>query len=163
MKIGLLSDTHGNAARTLEAIRLLGQHSLSAVLHAGDIGSPEIIRMLDAWPVHLVMGNVDVWVEADLKSALLPHHHWHGAAADIVIGERRIAMHHGHKPGPLAAAIASGEFHLVVTGHTHRAESRRAGKTLVVNPGALHRTSAPSVAVVDLFQLQATIYPLRPE
>ena len=38
MKIGLISDTHGQRTRTAQAIRLLQAAGVEAVLHAGDVG-----------------------------------------------------------------------------------------------------------------------------
>ena len=36
------------------------------------------------------------------------------------------------------------------TGHTHQADDRRQGRTRLINPGAVHRSATPSLAVLDL-------------
>jgi predicted phosphodiesterase len=48
----------------------------------------------------------------------------------------------------------------VCYGHTHKAEFHRVGKTLVLNPGALHRATPHSLAVVDLDTLDVVIVPV---
>src|SRR5712675_484552 len=61
--IGLISDTHGLLRR--EAVRALEGAEL--IIHAGDIGKPEIIGALEAIaPVIAVRGNVDTeaWASA---------------------------------------------------------------------------------------------------
>jgi len=44
----------------------------------------------------------------------------------------------------------SGRYDYLFYGHTHAAEQHYAGRTLVVNPGALHRVRVKSCLVVDL-------------
>src|SRR5215467_2921657 len=56
MIVGVISDTHGLLRP--EAVELL--HSSEHILHAGDIGSPEIIPALEKIaPVTAIRGNVD--------------------------------------------------------------------------------------------------------
>src|SRR5262249_26664115 len=57
--------------------------------------------------------------------------------------------------------IASGAWDLVCYGHTHVAELHRAGRTLVLNPGALFRASPHTLAVVDLVTLTARHIPVE--
>ena len=38
MRIGVISDTHGQVANTLAAVRMLESLEVQAVLHCGDIG-----------------------------------------------------------------------------------------------------------------------------
>jgi putative phosphoesterase len=157
MLIGIISDSHGHTHRTLSALRLLGEFNIEALLHCGDIGSPVIPSLIEC-PAHFVLGNVDE-TEADelLAACRDAGHELHGLMADLTIGARRIAATHGHHGKLLRAAVAGGEFDLVCYGHTHQAEKRRAGKTLVLNPGALYRANPPTCAVVDLASMTAEI------
>jgi predicted phosphodiesterase len=61
----------------------------------------------------------------------------------------QVAVTHGDVSGQLRTLIGSQEFDLVVTGHTHVASDHREGRTRVINPGAVHRSAAPSVAILD--------------
>lgn len=154
MKIGIVSDTHGHVARTKAAASLLAQANVEAVLHCGDIGSAEVIRQLYDWPGHFVVGNVDQGIENELADAMSQQQTWHGEFADFVLHERRIAIAHGHDRKRLESCLASDVYDLVCCGHTHQAQQRRVGNTLLLNPGALYRSAAPSCAVVDLATLE---------
>jgi len=61
MKIGILSDTHGNVTRTREALKILARHNVGAIVHCGDIGSMQCLMLLaeSAPRVYAVAGNTD--------------------------------------------------------------------------------------------------------
>jgi predicted phosphodiesterase len=71
-----------------------------------------------------------------------------------------VAFLHGHDITLLRHTIYSGQFDLVCHGHTHAFYSAFEGRTLVLNPGALARTSRPSLAIVDLASLEVTEVPV---
>jgi uncharacterized protein len=50
----------------------------------------------------------------------------------------------------LRTTIQSSCWNLVCYGHTHVFSSEYQGSTLVLNPGALGRSTRPSMAVVEL-------------
>lgn len=155
MRIGILSDTHGRVDRTRQAVRMLESLEVSAVLHCGDIGSADIIRLLSVWPCHFVFGNVDS--PGLLREAILAAGQTcHGRFGTLELENCKIALLHGDDERRLRQCIAGGEWHLVCHGHTHTAEVRASGGTLVVNPGALHRSERPSLAIVDLPSLRVT-------
>lgn len=68
MKVGVISDTHGLLRP--EAITAL--EGCEAIIHAGDIGSQNIVEQLSAIaPLHIVRGNNDQDAEwADRKSVV---------------------------------------------------------------------------------------------
>ena len=154
--IGVVSDTHGHVAYTRQAGQMLSALEVEAVLHCGDIGSPEIVPLFAAWPTHFVFGNVDYDV-AELERAILAAgQHCHGRFGRFELAGRQIALVHGDDFAALASAVEGGELDLVCTGHTHIARQQRVGKTLVVNPGALYRAQPHTLAIVDLEKLEAT-------
>lgn len=118
MKLGILSDTH-NLLRpqVLSALR-----GVDAILHAGDVSRPDILRQLeDIAPVHAVRGNNDRnWAEP------LPMNR------DFALGGVLIYMTHRRQdlPGDLRP------YDLVLTGHSHRWAEVRQGHTLFLNPGS---------------------------
>jgi uncharacterized protein len=69
MLIGVVSDSHGRVEYTLAAVRMLESLDVAAVLHCGDIGSAEIVRLFAPWPTHFVFGNVD-YNEGELTNAI---------------------------------------------------------------------------------------------
>lgn len=137
-RIGLISDTHGLLRP--EAIEALQGAEL--ILHAGDVGQPEILSALRAIaPVVAIRGNVDggAWASA------LP------ATEAIETESAFIYMLHDVK-GLDLDPVAAG-FQIVVSGHSHKpGRSLRSG-VLYINPGSAgpERFSLPTtVARLDL-------------
>jgi putative phosphoesterase len=158
MKIGVLSDSHGNVAAVQRAIRILESMQVSLIIHCGDIG-PNVISALAGLPTHFVPGNVD---DLDrLREAIVdPLHTLHEQVGTLEIEGRRVAFLHGDDVQLLRHTIHSGHSDLVCHGHTHAFSRGFEGRTLVLNPGALTRTGRPSLAVVDLPSLEVTEIPL---
>jgi putative phosphoesterase len=155
-RIGLLSDSHGRAAITRQAVNLLLDHGAGLLIHLGDVGSPAVLdALLAAAPgqtapveAHVVFGNTD----ADAAD-LARYAQAIGLQVDHPVGEltveaQRLVFMHGHDGLAMAAALAQGAAWLC-HGHTHRACDRRDGRTRVINPGALFRAATPSVALLD--------------
>lgn len=122
--IGLISDTH-NLVRPDVHTALAG---VSRILHAGDVGDPEILLELNLIaPVTAVYGNTDDRFELTLPGAI-----------DIVIDGVRIHVSHGHELGsPKPAQLAEAyDADVIVYGHTHIQLIERVGAKLMINPGA---------------------------
>ncbi len=123
--VGLISDTHG----LLRASAVDALEGVALILHAGDVGSRDILIELAAVaPVQAVYGNVD-----DPWSPDLDAHRW------LSVEGWRIHVSHGHevrRPEPAILLHRYPDADIVVFGHTHRALVHRAGGRLVVNPGA---------------------------
>jgi putative phosphoesterase len=118
--IGLISDTHG----LLRPEALAGLRGSDVLIHAGDIGKPEILDELSRLaPLTVVRGNNDTaaWA-ADLpETATL----WIGA----------VAIHVLHDLALLAPDAAAG-CRVVVAGHSHRPAIAEENGVLYVNPGS---------------------------
>jgi hypothetical protein len=121
MIIGLISDTHGLLRP--EALRALEGSDL--IVHAGDVGSRDIIDRLQAVaPVFAVRGNIDSapWAQ-ELPATLTVNAEKHSI---YVIHE----VSH-LKPGPELNGIDT-----VVSGHSHKPGSRDKEGVLYINPGS---------------------------
>ena len=138
--LGLISDTHGLLRE--EALRALrGSH---LIIHAGDVGEPEIIEQLaQIAPVVAVRGNIDTGP-------------WALALPETVVvdcGPIRIYVLHDVNALDLKPAVAG--FHIILSGHSHKpAQSERDG-VLYLNPGSAgpRRFSLPvTVGKLDLNQ-----------
>ena len=120
-QIGLISDTHG----LLRAEALLALRGSDLIVHAGDVGDPEILKKLrELAPVVAVRGNIDneVWARA------LP------VTAVAEAGPVQIYVLHDVNALDLDPAAAG--FHVVVSGHSHKlGRSERSG-VLYINPGS---------------------------
>ncbi len=120
-RIGLISDTHGLLRKeALEALR-----GSELIIHAGDVGKPEILEELrKIAPVVAVRGNVDKEPLAlDLPETTV-------AEAGAVL----IYVLHDVKTLDLNPR-ASG-FQIVVSGHSHKPEKTERDSVLYVNPGS---------------------------
>jgi len=156
-RLAVVSDTHGDVPRTRAAIYMLESLDVECVLHCGDIGTPAIVELFAPWPTHFVLGNTD-YDSAPLAASMRDdNQEFHETFGDLRLGGCRIAMLHGDDGRRLDATIASGQWDLVCHGHTHCMLEERVGKTLVLNPGALHRAKPHSFAIVELPKLRVTM------
>jgi len=120
-RIGLISDTHG--LMRSEAVSAL--QGVELILHAGDIGKPQILEQLQAIaPVLAVRGNNDQgeWAEA------VPEHQL------VEVETGLIYVLHDVKAldlDPTAAGIQA-----VISGHSHRSSVQERAGVLFVNPGS---------------------------
>jgi putative phosphoesterase len=119
--IGLISDTHGLLRE--EAVRALRGAEL--IVHAGDVGKPEIIEALRRLaPVVAVRGNVD---KGDWALAL---------PATAVAEAGPVKMYVLHDVNELDMEPTAADFDVVVSGHSHKfGRSERSG-VLYINPGS---------------------------
>jgi len=155
MLVGVISDTHGDVSATWAAVRMFQSVGVARLLHCGDIGSGEIVRLLADWPTAYVLGNTDR--PADLAAAIeTAGQTCHGQFGQVEWERRRIAFLHGDDSRRLDQTVRSGTWDLVCCGHTHVAATYRRGPTTVLNPGAVARTAEPTVALVSLPSLQIT-------
>jgi hypothetical protein len=158
MKLGVISDTHGEVWAVERAMRALQSMRVGLAIHCGDIGV-EVIPLLQGLPTHFVSGNMDDPIR--MREVITdPDHTLHAGLGTIEVEGRRVAFLHGDDVKLLHHTIHSGHWDLVCYGHTHAFSNSFEGATLVLNPGAVGRTSRPSLAVVDLPSLDVTEVPL---
>ncbi len=148
--IGILADTHNHVKRTQAGVRVLQEQGAEVLVHCGDLASPEIVEICAVLPLYFVFGNHDADSAADLKQAAKKHGstclEWGG---QFEHRGKRIAVVHGHMTIDLRPLLESEPDYLL-TGHTHTARDWQSGPTRRINPGALFRTSEPSVALLDV-------------
>ncbi|MDO5096562.1 MAG: phosphodiesterase [Peptostreptococcaceae bacterium] len=159
MKIGFLSDTHGNASSFEKAMQLM--HDADIIIHCGDVlpkyygrleNDKEVqelaarIKKMDN--IYLVKGNGD---EKEHEEWL--GHKFHSPALKLQFGDYRIFASHGHYYSRMALLLKAQEedCNIVCYGHTHVKELDSDDKILVLNPGsvALPRDGSPSCAILE--------------
>jgi putative phosphoesterase len=149
MRIGILSDTHDHLKRTARAVALLKAEGAEALIHCGDLTTPDIVYQCAELPSTFVLGNND-FDEAGLRAAIeLIGGVFLGQGGEVTLGDRRIAVTHGDSTRELRRLTAEGPDYLFF-GHTHQSADRRDGPTRLINPGALHRARVWTVAMLDL-------------
>ncbi|HKM17699.1 MAG: metallophosphoesterase family protein [Firmicutes bacterium] len=120
-KIGVISDTHGLLRP--EILGLFAQTDL--IVHAGDIGRPEVLSDLNAIaPTKAVLGNVDSpYYFPKLKTAECFH-----AAG------RRIYLLHNRSY--LAVDPLEHQIELMIFGHSHTPLLEKVNGVIYFNPGS---------------------------
>lgn len=161
MKLGVISDTHGNVKQTTIALNAFMEQDVSRIIHCGDIGTPSVVRLFSSIATDFVFGNSDPCTET-LRKAIQSQgqtcFNWFGK---LELDGRRIAFMHGHDLQKFDDELNSEYWDLLCFGHTHIAELRLVGKTLLLNPGAIHRSPTPSIAIVDLETMNVSTIPLK--
>jgi len=129
MKIGVISDTHSKMHTRVFDLFVGVDH----ILHAGDIGKPEIITELRGIaPVTAVYGNVDsfplvsqfperVVLTFEGRKILMTH-----IVDDRTAQGIRLLIHSTNEP----------EISVIIYGHTHEARIEVAENVLLFNPGS---------------------------
>jgi uncharacterized protein len=119
--IGILSDTHG-LLRPFVLDRLKG---CDLILHAGDIGSPDILELLQRTaPVKAVRGNTDT------GAAL------HELPSDIIVEIDKVFVYMMHDIASMDIDPAAAGISVVVSGHSHVPRIEQRNGIFYVNPGS---------------------------
>jgi putative phosphoesterase len=119
--LGVISDTHGLLRpKAVEALR-----GSDRILHAGDIGAPEILEALaKIAPVTAVRGNVDTasWARA------LPE--------TEVVEASGMSIYILHDRSQLDLKPEAAGFRVVIYGHSHQPKIEEKNGVLYFNPGS---------------------------
>jgi putative phosphoesterase len=150
VRLGIISDTHGLLRPQVFDVFKEVDH----ILHAGDLGPPEILTELEAIaPVTAVYGNTDGW---DLR-ARLPQ------VASIRLDGFDIVVTHGDQlgsPTPEKLNAAFPDAEIIVFGHTHRPLLTLVDVVVtVMNPGGAGPQRFDLLPSVGIMELEAGIPP----
>jgi putative phosphoesterase len=168
-KIGIISDTHDNLPAVDAALERLEKMGVRLLLHAGDIVAPFTLRRIlsRGFEFRGVFGNNDGELlllsrVARDQGAVLTHQ----PLVTDVEGLRAVVLHGlsglEETKSFVTALAKSGEYDLVVYGHTHEVDVRKVGRTLIVNPGEAcgYLTGKKSFAVLDAERMEVEIVTL---
>ena len=145
MKVGIMSDSHGNTMAIDAALRQAGR--VDHWIHAGDcISDAEYLQLASDTAVTMVAGNCD-WPGTSVPGEAL-----------VELGGHRIFLTHGHLYGvrytieALQEAAAERGADVAVYGHTHVADITP-GAVLVLNPGSVARPRDEALGSFLLLEL----------
>lgn len=152
MRIGVISDTHG----LLRPEALDALTGVEHIIHAGDIGSPDIVpRLREIAPVTAIRGNVDrqPW------AVLFPE------TVTVMLATRSI--HVLHDLAELDLDPSERAIDIVASGHSHRPKADTVDGVLYLNPGSAgpRRFRLPiTLATIDLTHaaIRPVIHELNP-
>lgn len=155
MKLLVISDSHDNIVRLRHVLGFAKELRANAVIHCGDWNTPLAVSEVakSGLKIYGVLGNADIdprmgqmlfevceEFDEDFLKLNLP-------AGRHGLDDKKIGIH--HYPTGLNDAILSQEYDVLFAGHTHQKKIEKYRKTMIVNPGALHRVTTPSFAVYN--------------
>ncbi|MFL5328116.1 MAG: metallophosphoesterase family protein [Gemmataceae bacterium] len=150
MKLGILSDSHDRVERIELALAEFQKRGVERLIHCGDITGPTTVYAFAGWTVDFTLGNCDWDPDALDKSIREMGGTLHPEFGDLELAGKRIAWTHSHNAMLFRRLEHSDDYDYLFYGHTHVAEQHITGRTLVMNPGALHRVRDKQCAVLDL-------------
>ncbi len=149
-RIGLLSDTHG----LLDERVLHHFATCDEVWHAGDWGSMDVVRRLQAFkPVRGVWGNID---GQDIRQLFPRHNRFRCEEVDVWM------THIGGYPGRYDRSVMPAIFQqppkLFISGHSHilKVKYDRTLDLLHINPGAAGRYGFHLVQTLVRFEIDGS-------
>ena len=136
--IGLISDTHGLIRP--EALKALA--GVELIVHAGDIGKPEVLDRLQAIaPLAAIRGNNDTAPWAQHIPEIL----------DLHVKDRTIRVIHNVRDSE--PNLRPAGIDVIISGHSHKPSVETRDNVLFVNPGSAgpRRFKLPvTVGLLDL-------------
>jgi hypothetical protein len=156
MLVGIISDTHDDTTVIRKAVDYFNAEKVSHVIHAGDITSPftfEIFRDLKSKFTGIFGNNDGDKLLLTEKSGGNIHNQPHF----ITIGGKKIVIM--HEPDLVSALAHSGDFNIIIYGHTHRPVVKNVKDTLIINPGKAARLykGESTLALLNTAKMEARI------
>jgi putative phosphoesterase len=144
VRLGIISDTHGTLPNEVFDVFKEVDH----IVHAGDIGSLEILTELEAVaPVTAVFGNTDGFPLRE-RVPQVARAEFEGLYLRVTHGDQF------GTPTPEGLVKAFPDADIIVFGHTHRPVLSLLDKTItVMNPGSASHPRGdgpPSVGIMEL-------------
>ena len=143
MNIAVFSDTHGNTAKMLQAVR---SSRPDVLIHLGDYDRDTKVLRRDfpEIPLYSVCGNCDYGSAEPLWGV-------------VSLGPVKAFLTHGHlynvdwNVDSLVYAAQEQGCRLALYGHTHRPDNQEIGGVKVVNPGTAGAGRSLTWALITIF------------
>ncbi len=153
MRLGILSDTHDRLPFIEKAVKAFNDAGVDLAIHLGDYCAPFSLRPLEELQVDWigVFGNNDGEILGLLKAS---DGRIKNGNLSLEMEGKRIFVDHVN---PLRSSlISSGDFDLILYGHTHTLEVYEKNGCLCVNPGEVcgYLTNRHTVVCLDLDNLK---------
>ena len=170
MKIAVISDTHDHMNNILEAVSIINERSVDALIHCGDFVAPFVKIWFDNLNDSIkknffgVFGNNDgerLFLKQNLGQICQFPQNGHELLLEL--GGKRIFVSHMPQQKTIEALTHSGKFDIILTGHTHAMRNEKyENGVLVVNPGELcgYLTGKSTFAIIDTDKMESEIIEL---
>lgn len=150
--LGVISDTHGDAAATSRAVDEFLRRGVERIVHCGDVGTPKILEVFRPIPTDFVAGNCDgPWRTAFETEIPKIGGRFFGKNGQLDWNGRKIFFtHDGNIENRVENEAFSELWDLICCGHTHKFQLLKYKATKILNPGAIQaRFEQPCCCVVD--------------
>ena len=165
--LGVIADTHvPDRRKTLDprALEILRSREIQAILHAGDVSAPWVLKTLEQIaPVYAVRGNRDwLWLP-ELPMQRIMHFagvtvamtHGHGGWLRYFLDKSYYTLH-GYRHERILPRLLAGfrQANVIVFGHGHLPLNEWIDGRLMFNPGSPHfpsgKKAAPSLGFLHI-------------
>jgi len=151
MKIGVMSNSHGNIEYVRKASEYMMDEEVEYIIHLGD--DYHDARILDILPANVI--KVPGVYEALYQDASVPNRLVKDIAGLKILITHTKDSHRQDMPGDKIPEeyIVSRQVDMVLFGHSHAFSARVEGGILMVNPGHLKtedKTGEATLAILDI-------------
>jgi putative phosphoesterase len=163
MMLGVMSDSHDHLGNISKAVAAFTERRIAALIHGGDLCSPFVFRELEKLKgicprMYAVFGNNDgdrVLLTEKGRGFCT----FRDGALTLELAGRRIAVM--HYPDVAESLYRSGDFDLVIYGHSHQVRVEGSDRILL-NPGSCagYLAQRATIAAVDLASLEVELIEL---
>jgi uncharacterized protein len=149
MLVGILSDSHDREMLLETAVQTLRQRGAQMLLHCGDLCSAPMLRQFIGIPTAFVWGNCDFdrmnleryGQQLGLRCL--------GPFGQIELDGKLIGLMHGDDAKLRDRVLREQQLDYLLVGHSHVRGEQQHGRIRIINPGALHRVTEKTVALLD--------------
>ncbi|MEJ2252351.1 MAG: metallophosphoesterase [Candidatus Lokiarchaeota archaeon] len=165
MKIAVISDTHDNLENISKAVSLMNKKNVDILIHCGDYVSPFTKRRFDGLNDNIKKNFYGVWGNNDGDKPFLQRNlgqicQFVGRELLTEFDGKKIYATHDIDERVIDAIAKSGEFNIVIYGHTHNSVNKKLDNgVLIVNPGEAcgYLSGNASFAIIDTETMEANI------
>ncbi|MFX1309152.1 MAG: metallophosphoesterase [Promethearchaeota archaeon] len=170
MKLAVISDTHDNMNNILKAVSIINERNVDALIHCGDYVAPFVKKWFDNLNDSIknqfygVFGNNDgekLFLLQNLGQICKFAQNGHELILEL--GGKRIFASHMPKKQTIEALANSGDFDIILSGHTHYLSNKKLKNgILVINPGELcgYLTGKSTFVIIDTEKMESEIIEL---
>lgn len=166
MLIGIMSDSHDNMSKIDAAVSLFSSSEVKMIIHLGDYVAPFSLARILRSGIRFVgiIGNNDGEKLGLREMVVMAGQELYEPPFEIEIGGKRVIMIHGYGSKDRTRAIVdsiakSGNYDLILYGHTHEPDVRVEKGTMIINPGEVYGllSGRATVAILDIDRMEARV------
>ncbi len=170
MKIAVMSDSHDHKTNILRAVKVINGRKIDALIHCGDYVSPFVKKWFEKLDDSIKKNFYGVFGNNDgerlfLKKNLGQICEFVSNGNEMILELEGIKIYVSHMPRQktIDALAKSGNFNMILTGHTHAINNEKyENGVLVLNPGEVcgYLTGRSTFAIIDTETMEAEIIEL---